>query len=207
MRTLLFTGYDDPYRDLADITVPRMLAYACCHGWDFKVWRTFPFQVSKDAVYWTGACGAIEGLENGYDRVVYLDCDQLVTNMDFDRFPTGAGFHVSRDWGPDATDASFFSMCGFAADKAAEPIFRAAWMLAEIWKNRPFPEQGVMRHVVTKGIHGPYAVHPRRLFNAVPEEVCPDAVQEPWQAGDWCAHLTMMTMPERVALAKKLINP
>lgn len=204
MRTLLFTGYDDSYCALADITVPRMLAFASRRGWDFKAWRTFPFPVSRDAAYWMGACGALEALGNGYERVVYLDCDQLVTNMDFDRFPKGSGFHASRDWGPDATDGSYFSMCGFLADQSAAPLFRAAWMLAEIWKDRPFPEQGVMRHVVAQKMHCAATIHPRRLFNCVPKEISPD-VQEPWQPGDWCAHLTMQTMAERIELAKKLL--
>lgn len=206
MRTLLFTGYDKGYEELASITVPRMLAFSARRGWDFKVWRTFPFPVSKDAVYWTGACGAIEALGNGYERVMYLDADQLVTNMDSDEFPSSPGFHVSRDWGQDAVNQSFFSMCGFIADKAAEPIFRAAWALAEIWKNEPFPEQGVMRHVVAKGIYGPYAVHPRKLFNSVPEEVCPGHVMEPWLKGDFTAHLTMCSYADRIKLAKKLLS-
>jgi len=40
----------------------------------------------------------------------------------------------------------------------------------------------------------------RRMFNAVPDEVSPGNVVEPWQPGDFAAHLTMLPVEQRVAL-------
>lgn len=206
MRTILFTGYNEPYTELAEITVPRMRKFARMRGWDFKVfYNPTHFPVTRDHVYWTGCCGAIEAFQNRYNRAVYLDVDQVVTNFDFNSFPMAEGFHVSRDWGDDAMDDRFFSMCGFIASKEAEPIFRASLMLAEAWKNKGFPEQNVIRHISEMGIHGSATVHRRRLFNCVPSAVCEGRVQEPWQQGDFCAHLTMLSLPERIKMAQTFV--
>jgi len=46
----------------------------------------------------------------------------------------------------------------------------------------------------------------RRYFNAVPDDVCPGKVPEPWQPGDFAAHLTMLPIEERIALANKILK-
>lgn len=42
-------------------------------------------------------------------------------------------------------------------------------------------------------------IHPRRFLNAVPKEVDP-TVQEPWQPGDFAAHLTNIPLEKRIEL-------
>lgn len=211
MKTILFTGYDKPYEPLADITRPRMMSYANRHGITFK-WHLEPPPGLN--IYWTGVARGLELLRAGYDRIMYLDVDQLITNPDIPPTIGDFGFWASKDWGEDATEPWHFSACGWVAHQGCIPMFEAVLDMEPKWRNQPFQEQGPwqewMRQRIgslkmrsqqgradTAGIN----ILPRRIFNAVPDEVCPGKVPEPWQPGDFAAHLTMLPMDERIKLA------
>lgn len=226
LSTLVFTAHDKAYAELAAITVPRMQSYAKRHGYEF-ICYTEPLADIPNAIYWSGVLGAVHNLEK-YDRVMYLDVDQLITNPDLPvdyliPFVT-TGFHASWDWGIDATEPWQFSMCGWVAHQDCIPIFQEAFRVEPEWRNRPFPEQGPMQYgaeMVMTGValmhdelldfrdliepyKGLYTIHPRRTFNAVPEQVSPGNVPEPWQLGDFAAHLTMLSIDDRIKLAKEI---
>jgi len=205
MRTVLFTGHDSAYKPLADLTVPLMLSYASRHGFDFKCYRTPVVDDIPNAIYWTGVCGAIEAFGCGYDRVIYLDVDQMITNPDIVPKVAEAGLAISRDWGADAVDDSRFSMCGCIAHKNSAILFRKALELEPEFRDKPFPEQSPMQHLhrTIPWVPPMVSVHSRRTFNAVPKEIA-DSVPEPWQRGDFCAHLTMLNFTERVRLFHKI---
>ena len=46
----------------------------------------------------------------------------------------------------------------------------------------------------------------RNVFCAVPDEVSPGNVVEPWQPGDFAAHLTMLPIAERVELFHEIMG-
>jgi len=222
MKTILFTGFDDPYAGLARITGPRMLTYARRHGMDF-----FPYHEPPPGlnIYWTGIARGLELLREGYDRVMYLDVDQLITNPDnAPLIGADYGLWISQDWGEDATEPWHFSACGWYAHRDCIPMFEAVLAMEPEWRDKPFQEQGpwqaVVRMMLKDQIVLPGQVEngrvkevpaglintmQRRYFNAVPDEVCPGKVPEPWQPGDFAAHLTMLPMEERIALASKTI--
>lgn len=218
MKTLLYTGYDNSYAALANITVPRMESYALKHDMDFQCF-TEPLIDVPNGIYWTGVCGALQAFEKGYERAIYLDVDQLITN--FDVVPVADakfGFHASKDWGADAVEPWHFSMCGFVAYPSSISLFTKALSMEPEWRDKPFPEQGPFQDVVRsftdgmqlfqnkEGITGLINVHPRKVFNCVPDQVCQGKVQEPWAPGDWCAHLTMLPLEDRVRLAKEILS-
>jgi hypothetical protein len=217
MKTLLYTGHDNAYSKLAAITVPRMAEYAECHGMDFTC-HTEPLINVPNGIYWTGVCGALKAFEEGYERAIYLDVDQFVTNMEFKIQDWQFGFHASKDWGEDAIDPWHFSMCGFVVYSGADGILRMVLDKEPEYRDKPFPEQLPMQDVVkmvTDGqpryhrIDGDNAliqIHPRKVFNCVPDQVCPGKVPEPWAKGDWCAHLTMLPLDGRVSLARQILN-
>lgn len=200
MKSLLYTGYNEAYQPLADITFPRMQKWAEKNGIEFTAF----YSPDPYDVYWTGVQGADIALQLGYERVRYLDADQLITDMDEPMRLFGGGFNTSKDWGEDAVEPWQFSMCGFVADQSCIALFATALSMKEEWRDRPFPEQGPMQHLVKTGVFK-INLHPRRTFNAVPIEVHPSVV-EPWQPGDPCAHLTMLPLEERVALAGKILE-
>lgn len=217
MKTLLYTGCDAAYTPLASITVPRMAEYAERHGMDFTCY-TEPLIDVPNGIYWTGVCGALRAFEEGYERVIYLDVDQLVTNFNFERGLAPHGFHASKDWGEDAIEPWHFSMCGFVAYQDFAPKFAGVLASEPEYRDKPFPEQLPMQDYLetmldcqpiikgTKVMDGAFNIHPRRVFNCVPDQVCPGKVPEPWQRGDWCAHLTMLPIENRVKLAKEILS-
>lgn len=205
MKTLLYTGYDGPYDELASITMPRMRNYAERHGYGFRVYVGSSLDV-PNGIYWTGVCGALEAFKCGYDRAIYLDVDQLVTNYSYEMPQFLYAFNVSRDWGEDAVEPWHFSMCGFVATPEIKSILDAALAMEPEWRDKPFPEQGPMQWIEETMSPILIKTYPRRFFNAVPEQVCPGHVPEPWQPGDWCAHLTMLPVEERVKLARNILD-
>ena len=227
MKTLLYTGHDASYKPLADITVPRMAEYAERHGMDFACY-TEPLIDVPQGIYWTGVCGALKAFNEGYDSVMYLDVDQLITNYDVVWPPMTRGFHVSKDWGEDATGHCDISACGFVIHKDASPLFRQVSEMEYDWREKPFPEQGPLRHQIKSlvensdrtrarltedndGVLGYFLpdlihIHPRKVFNCVPDLVCPGKVPEPWEQGDFAAHITMVDLPRRVEIAKEILS-
>lgn len=217
MKRVLFTGYNRQYEPLAMITVPRMSEYCTRHDYEFCCHTEPPPGLN---IYWTGIARGLELLRQGYDRIMYLDVDQLITNRD--KAPIiGAeyGFYASRDWGEDATEPWHFSACGWIAHQDCIPMFAAVLAMEPAWRDDPFQEQGPWRAWVRERLEGQPTVpnlgepnkpkieagfiniQPRRAFNAVPDEVCPGKVPEPWSPGDFAAHLTMLPMDERIKLA------
>lgn len=223
MKTILYTAFNEAYAPLAEIAVPRMSDYAKRHGMEFHCF-TGPVDDIPDAIYWL-KFSAAQRLLREYDRVIWLDVDQLITNTDAKiAIPDEAyGFHVSKDWGHDAMEPHHFSVCGFAAHKDSMPLLDAAWELEPVYRGKPFPEQEPMRQVVNKYMDYSVArlvnvpptdtklvahinIHGRKVFNSVPYAVCPGKVPEPWQPSDFAAHLTMLSIDERVKLAKEILS-
>lgn len=201
MKHLLITSYDEAYAPLAELTVPLMEAFAAKRGFDFECVRESLIDVPY-GIYWTGIVGVIKAFERGYDLVLCLDVDQMVTNPMAPLIIHLDGFEASRDWGEDAIDYSFFSICGFTAASDTKFIFEAALALEPEWRDKPFPAQGPLQHVYRTVPEAKRMMRtaPRKKFNAVPDEVCPGKVVDRWLPGDWCAHLTNLPLPERVAL-------
>lgn len=201
-KTLLLTGYDQAMQPLGDLTAPLMLAYASKHGMDFKCVRNYPVNIPA---YWHKMTAVVKAFDEGYDRVFWNDADQKVTNPDF--YPTwDSGFHVSLDWGSDAADESYFSMAGFVACRDTRFLFQ--WVLDhEIeYINQDFPEQTPMRHLyrTSPRARGVMCIEGRRVFNAVPIQISPHVV-DPWQPGDYAAHLTHLPVEDRVRIFHEIV--
>lgn len=210
MKTLLYTGHDAAYSTLADITVPRMEQYAEKHGLYFKAY-TQPLIDVPNGIYWTGVCGALKAFRDGYDSIMYLDCDQLITNYNPTWYPMAEGVHISKDWGADATDDEHFSACGFIAykDSDSDRFFKSVKLMSGARKGGDFPEQHEMRSVYKHQKeygHNWVNVLPRKIFNAVPDQIAPGNVPEPWSKGDFAAHLTMVSLERRIEIAKEILN-
>lgn len=202
MTTLVFTAYDDKYAPLAKLTVPRMERWAAWHDADFDVMEKAA-RPTQDGIYWTKFVSALEYLRgHNYDRIIWLDADQMITNPDFKFVLPFHGFHVSKDWGFDATEPWHFSVCGFVAHQDCIPLFEEVLTMEPEARGKPFPEQEPMRQVIRKKIEGgeAFLVHGPRFLNAVPNEVCPGKVVHPWQPGDFAAHLTMLPIEKRIEL-------
>lgn len=199
MKELVLTTFNDKMKPIGDLTSPLILSYASKHGMDFKCVRIYP----ENEPPYIHTLIIKDALESGYDRIIFIEADIIITNPEYVP-PWVSGFHVSRDWGLDATESNSFSLCCFAASQNSKSIFD------EAVKNRhedlygSFPEQDTMRKLYYTNQHL-ITVHPRRVFNSVPRQVHP-TVQEPWKKGDWICHLTMLPIQDRVKLFHQIVK-
>lgn len=215
---VVYSGVDDSYAELAVITFPLMESWAHKHGATFIGFRQPPKDLNP---WWFGIGYGLELLRDGYKRIIRLDADQVITNADkwFDEIPF-VGFHIGKDWGYDAIEPWHVSTCGFIAHQNCIPFFKSVLDMEPEWRDKPFQEQGPLREVIRRmmsdlphmtmidpGVKytGLINIHPRKLFNSVPEEVCPGKIPEPWAKGDLTCHITMLPMDERLALIKKIL--
>lgn len=189
-------------KPIGELTAPIMLHYANRHALDFNCIRSYPDGVPA---YWHKMKLVIQAFKDGYERVIWMDADQLITNHDY--VPTfQGGFHASLDWGVDAIEDHNFSMCGFVAFPNSLPLFQ--WVVDhEEYLTQPFPEQTPMRHLheTDRDMRSLMTIHPRRMFNAVPKQVH-GSVVEPWDKGCWMAHITMVEVPERVRIFHEIVK-
>lgn len=203
MTTALLTAYNSKMAPIGDLTSPLMKSYAERHGFEFFCSRVIPEgQHYWQKIWWTKSL-----LGGGIiDRVFWLDADQVITNPEWTP-PWFSGFQASYDWGADAVDESCFSACAFVIGKDMLPFIEDVANLYHKFHDKDFPEQAAMRQCYLSG--GEYKwrmrTHHRRLFNAVPKEVDP-AVTEPWQKGDFAAHLTNLSVEKRVELFHEILS-
>lgn len=208
MKTILLTGYDPVMAPIGELTSPLMEDYAGRFGIDYSCWLNY---TDKHPAYWEKVPFICDRFDEGYERIIWLDADQMITNPYVTPWKDmKSGFHASMDWGQDATDASHFSMCGFVVCRDASCLFEWLEENKSDWVDKPFPEQAPMRWLYSNRpiANGKMTTHPRRAFNAVPIQVHDTAV-DPWQTGDWCAHITMVPVERRVEIfheLKKLIE-
>lgn len=201
MKTLLLTGYDDKMAPVGTLTSPLMESYAKRFACDFRCWTELS---GKHPGYWEKVPQVLDAFDEGYERVLWLDADQLITNPTHWPVMWNTGFHASMDWGKDATDDSHFSMCGFVVCRDAAHLFEFLEENKADWVDKPFPEQAPMRWLYEHRYGGfRMTTHPRRVFNAVPIQVH-ETVVEPWKPGDWCAHITMVPVERRVEIFHEL---
>lgn len=202
-RTLLLTAYDNAMAPIGDLTSPLMLAYANRHGYDFHCSRII--EIGSES-YWQKVWDirAFTSLSNPvrkeYDRIIWLDCDQVVTNPEWTP-PWESGFHASLDWGVDALNDDHFSACGFVVCRDAFGIMTSVADRHYLFREELFPEQAAMRYIRREHLkeREMMFIHSRRQFNAVPKEVCQEA-PEPWERGDFCAHLTHVPVEKRAEI-------
>lgn len=208
MKTALVTGYEDSHIPIGELTTPLMKKYAEKHGFDFLCSRTIPDGITTSPSYWLPITEALRALKCGYDRVIQLDADQLITNPNYVP-PFKTGFHASRDWGSDAVDDTFFSCCGWVAGKQSIPLLE--WVVEnEANYGDEFPAQKPLQNFYRMFFPSWMFIHPRRVFNSVPVEVSEHFKEfelvDPWQKGDWLCHVTGVDIETKVEIIKLIIE-
>lgn len=198
---ILITGFNDAQAPLAELTVPLMRDYARRKRLGF---RCAHFNAIGKEAYWQKILLTLQAFEDGFDNVFWLDVDQAITNPDIEPPFYRLGFQASMDWGKDAKTANDFSMCGYVANILTRCAFEAVNARHAECINGDFPEQTPMREFFAMNDRL-FRGLARRELNAVPDEVSPGNVVDPWQPGDFAAHLTMLPVPERVALFHKIM--
>lgn len=203
MKTLLLTGFDKRMQPIGELTAPLMLSYASKHQMDFLCVRTFP---EGKPGYWHKMVCVISAFKDGYEQVIWMDADQVITNPEYvPNFDNG--FHASLDWGADVTEDWHFTMAAFCAFPNSLPLFEWVVDHEKEYINGPFPEQTPMRHLyeTDRDFRSLMTIHPRQLFGAVPKQVHENVV-EPWNRNCWMCHITMLEVPDRVKVFHEIMK-
>lgn len=193
MKVLVLTGYDDNIPELGEATDWSKREYAKLHGYDFHAERQFPDGAHPS--WWKLA--NIRHAAREYDVVLWLDSDTVVTNptIPVEMFADPNYVLIaSEDWcAPPGYNPQthFISMgnCVIMRRPDTEQFFLDAETCVQ-FKNRPCWDQDAVINRMRASAHfnGRVKRLPRRSLNSVPPEVA--NVVEPWQDGDFLAHLT-----------------
>lgn len=221
MRLLVLTGCDYAMLELAEITMETHADLASAMGAGFR--RIMPFEYGTDThPSWQKLRFVQQAFEDGYDRVLWLDADTVVTNnycpklSDCTAGTTGTTdggecLTVSKDWGvPESgMESVYFSMGNFIwrNTQAGRRLLTAALNLQPKHGNSPLWEQSAIQQICMDGgpeKHG-VLILPRRAFNSVPKHPLVPAV-EPWEDGDFLCHMTAMPHEDRIPYALEAVR-
>jgi hypothetical protein len=194
MKTLVLSAWTENMRSVVEITAATKKEYSQRHGYEFLNILLEPTPNEYPA--WAKVRLLLETLPT-VDRLLWIDADSFVTNpeISLEKILYGPGFTASRDWGIDSK-LSDFSTSGLILTPHALPMIEVALKKTH-WANRPLWDQNALREAASH-FRSIINVLPRRVLNAVPQELLPFAV-EPWQEGDFLCHLTNTSNPLRRA--------
>lgn len=196
---LVVTGYNDKYSIVGDVTWKGWKAYADFHGYDFSCIRNYP-----DAAKIIGAWHKLRIIREALMRhewVFWADADTVCTNFSvrLERWLEAydADLHVSRDWFPN--DAVNFTTCAglWRAGQLTTRLLSLAESKTQ-YIHKEYYDQTALQEVVAEqnSLRLRVNVWPRRDMAAVPS-FCHEEVVEPWQPGDFLAHLTFIQWSHR----------
>ncbi|HLB34165.1 MAG TPA: hypothetical protein VJK54_08025 [Chthoniobacterales bacterium] len=198
MKTLILTAWTDNIDWMVQFTSLSKNAYAERHGYEYQGCR-FDYHPSQHPSW--RKLVLIADLMPQFDRLLWIDADAFITNpsISLDQIPYVDGLTVSRDWGVDAGLFDFSAGIMIVTRKAM-PLLELALTKRE-WENRPLWDQNALREA-SKSFSSLLRILPRRILNAVPQELLPWAM-EPWQEGDFLCHLTNSSDSDRRAFLEK----
>jgi hypothetical protein len=204
---LVLTGYDDNGAKIGDLTSDLMAKYAARHGFSFKCNRKYEVDTFSS---WQ-KLGLVRRELFGYDLVLWMDMDVVVTNplVDFRKISEYfEGLTFAFDWEYGAPHTDMFSAGVFIA-KHCPRSFRfldEAMTLTKYSKRENYitTDQGALREVYGSSCEWRDCVRvvPHHALNAVPTEVQPKSI-DPWVPGNFLCHLTGIGNDRRVELFHK----
>jgi hypothetical protein len=165
---LLLTGYrGDTFAALASVTLPRARQYAARHGMDVRVASLDGLRPAS----WQKLLALVDALDDGYERVLWLDADVVVSDMSrnvLDDVPTTAWQAMVVH----ETNCGSVPNCGvWVVTRAMRSYLADAWDL-EQYTTHPWWEQAavleLMGYVVTPDPTARLR-HPTELFNRTRE--------------------------------------
>jgi len=216
MNTVLLTGYREDFAWMGARTKQGKEWYAEKYGLSFKCNVDYPEEFGLPS--WQKLRLIKELFQQGYDAVLWLDADAVITNQFIDIMTLIKTLHnidgqkclyASTDWGNHPIDQPYsnFSMGNFVwmNTTRGNELLDLASSLLKYSRAVYEQDQGAVREVLKTVPHTRYYINilNRRILNAVPAFVQPLAL-DPWAEGDFLAHLTSVDKDLRVAALSRL---
>lgn len=219
-RVLILTGASDilypnespSYVELSDKTLASKERYAKKHGYDIMTLRSFgsdfKFGFSDTNVGHLRAIRAFESLEY-YDIVMWVDADAVITNenLAISEFPIQEDviFYASYDW----MGRGSFSTGNFILQRTNQ-INEFFNVFLQISKQTNDEQHAFNIMYAQTPLRSIMRVLDWGYLNAVPSQVMESScwrdrqrISYSWKPGDFLAHLTGITIPDRFDILEK----
>lgn len=200
---LVLTGCSESMLPVGNLTSQIAHRYAEYHGYDFEMVDPKEF-IGDGHPSWHKLRLVNDRLQR-YHSVLWLDADVVITNpfIGIENRTASFGLTVSTDWSvPESNDIAYFSTgCYVITNCVGSFEFLRGAMARKEWQSKIFWDQSAMQEEYRENESIRSFVHivPRRELNAVP--AFPNMkVEEPWQPGDFVAHLTNRSNEERIRI-------
>jgi hypothetical protein len=208
MKIGVFCYHDEPYKCVADVTMPVLRRYCERHGYGLHVSEN---ETTERGILWKLVPDLLGGMEH-YDWVVHLNTDTLITNHSF-RIDQLLNRHFVIPMVLNA-DLEWTLNDGFLAVKNSD---EGRWLLRETWGMFGAPNSlaGNRDGKVTCPLNALEAMHrtsrsAQAMMYVVPQNWCnsflyteyglPETTPGHWQPGDFILHLPGRTNARRVEL-------
>lgn len=195
MKFFITTSFDSPYKGVANLTLPILMEYADCHGYELSV-KQNPWD-ARDIIW--GRVSDMLAYNGPADWIVHVDADVLITNLTksleefvgFDRFTL---IVVGSDHNG-INDGMLFLRNSLPAKELMRDVERTA-------------ESGCFQSALAENesLHKFVSVASQRSFNSYLKGEYPD--QDPdgvWQEGDFALHLPGRSNPRRVEILNQIL--
>lgn len=201
MKIGIFVSFDAYFKPVADITMPVLAKY--CERWGYSLTVTQSPLVERTLV-WDRCLVMMENCLKGYDWLLHMDADVLITNHGvslesiIEQFPIQHHIVMSRDYN-NLNDGIVFTR----GTMLAQLLWKKWWLmkdevssLAATWKYiENNPEQFLLGEA------------PQKIFNSYPySEYGIEFPQGSWEPNDFIYHLPGMTTERRVSLLTSILE-
>ncbi len=193
MKIALVCLYDKHFEPLTSLTIPPLTAY--CQRWGYT-----PYFGQPDAKYdprntWDRFVILYDLLEQGFDAVMWLDADTILTNhhiriedrLGSEKFVLSTDLHGINAGVMIARNHVLTRELLLSIIQAEKGLF----------DKHPHREQEMLSHYLASPHYEHLAtILPQRMMNAFPHELYGRSTQYPgnWHQGDWIIHFPGMRM-------------
>lgn len=200
MKIGVFTNYDEVFKPVADITVPRMESYCKKHGYTFcaDTQKLTPFRVVWEKFR------VLKEVVPHYDWSLYLDTDVLITNPEIKlekHLDDSSEVIVAMDMNGLNCGAMFFKRTPGVIKLIEDTLRKATY--PEITSE----QHGFIETLADAALSVKYRLAPQRHFNSYPYELynLPATTIGNWEPGDFAMHLPGMTVAQRVEIFNRYL--
>lgn len=200
MKIGIFTQFNEPFRQVANLTIPVIQEYADHHGYTVNIGENLPIRRS---IVWDRYKILRENLDQ-YDWVVHMDADVLITNLNI----------RLEEFCHDASNVVISMATTESGDRRMNDgvaLFKKDWYTHFILDECFHAEQAGSIQCgqdklemlwLTRADNSTYHIERQKAINSFlyTEYGMPEATVGHWTEGDWCLHTPGRTNERRVEI-------
>lgn len=193
MKIGIFVSYDSYFKPVADITMPVLARYCERHGYTMSVTQN---PLVERTLVWDRCLTMMENCLKGYDWILHMDADVLITNQTvslesiIEQFPKQHHVVMSKDFN-NLNDGIVFTR----GTMIAQMLWKKWWKMKEEVSSLA----ATFKHVENEPKQFLLGWAPQKIFNSYDySEYGLEFPQGDWEQGDFILHLPGMTTEKRV---------